>query len=808
MPTNYKIASINTLNLALAKITRSPSLTSGNLIEALNMIAYEGCNALNNTRIGIWTTNFQKQVLHNQTFYVRDEGVKENLEDFPLETRQYYIDLLNTERLIVINDSRKDNVLPDLIQNYDKEMRSLLDAPVRVGGELVGVVCIEQLYECRQWTQPEQSFASSLADFTALALEATARKQTLDELNVINRRTETLMSNLPGMVYQCLNNPPEFTFTFVSEGCYALTGYKPEELMNNNALKFFDMIHPEDVGPLEKVNQETLVVGLPLDTTFRLIMRDGSVKWIWERSRVVEKNPDGTPHILEGFYTDITEQRRLEAAELANRTKNEFLANMSHEIRTPMNAIIGMTELVLRENISPEVTDYIRNIKSASNSLLTIINDILDFSKIEAGAMPIVNAKYYMSSMINDLVTMIYVRIGNKPIHFIIEDNPYLPSSLIGDVTRIKQVAINLLTNAVKFTHKGFIKLIIDYEEIGQNKILLKFKIIDTGIGIKKEEIPMLFDNFQQLDTKKNRAVEGTGLGLAISKKLVEGMGGKIEVSSDYGVGSIFAFEVEQEVINYRSIALLDNPSEAMVGIFIKDKVKEESIYNKLLQMKATAIIGCKDDKINKYTHTIVDSDLLDDYLDICSQTKTICIAKNYLTKSPEKENVRNVNTPLTSQLLSEILNDRAAYQKNNDKNHSGKDIKVMNVKIMVVDDNDINLQIAGSILESYGAEVILAKSGYEAITTLKIMPFDIIFMDHMMPGMDGVEATQEIRKMDINNSQNVPIVALTANAISGVKEIFIESGMNDFLSKPIDLEELKRILCQWINKEKIQYES
>jgi signal transduction histidine kinase len=205
------------------------------------------------------------------------------------------------------------------------------------------------------------------------------------------------------------------------------------------------MVHSDDVDQLEKLIAETLSVGLPLETTYRIVMKDGTAKWIWERSRVVEFHEDGTALLLEGFYTDITEQRRREAAELANRTKSEFLANMSHEIRTPMNAILGMTDLALRNIVSQDaVRDYLGNIKNSGNQLLSIINDILDFSKVEAGVVELVPEKYKVHSMINDIAVMIHVRIGNKPIFFLVDDDPDLPSEMIGDVTRIKQIIINL----------------------------------------------------------------------------------------------------------------------------------------------------------------------------------------------------------------------------------------------------------------------------------------------------------------------------------------------------------------------------
>ncbi len=796
------------LSNALAKITRNPALTEGDLKKALDMIALEGCLALDTSRIGIWTYDRENNVLNNITMFDREKNEFEKQEDFELDIRPNYIGVLSTERLIVIDNIKSPNVLGDLTETYDETVCSLLDAPVRVGGDLVGVVCIEQSYQYRKWSVEEQNFSSSLADLTALALEATERKKTMDALNATNRRTETLMSNLPGMVYQCLNNPPDFTFTFVSEGSYALTGYRPEELMNNNMLKFLDMIHPEDVGPLEKANNETLVIGLPLDTTFRLIMKDGSVKWIWERSRVVEKHPDGTPLLLEGFYTDITEQRRLEAAELANRAKSEFLANMSHEIRTPMNAILGMTELLLRESLPQECETYVRNIRSASNSLLNIINDILDFSKVEAGAMELNRAKYFTSSFINDVVSMIYVRIGNKPIDFIVDDVPALPEILCGDITKIKQIAINFLTNAVKFTNKGFIRFSVGFEKTGSKTGRLIMKVQDTGIGIKKEDLPVLFENFAQLDTKKNRAVEGTGLGLAICKKLAELMNGSISVTSEYGEGSVFAVALEQEIIEDSPQKTLKNPEHMQVGICVALPEKARSIQEKTDILKVSSVIDNVLSEPKQYTHIVIDADKRDllEGKDLAG-VKLISLVKNHLASGIDLPGAYNVNSPLTFQILSDLLGDVTRRHRDMDEENAEKELVLDQVKILVVDDNDINLLIAENIFKSYQADVTLVKSGFEAIAVLKNNDFDIVFMDHMMPEMDGVETTEKIRDMEGERFQTMPIIALTANAISGVREMFIASGMNDFLSKPLELGELKRVLCEWLPSEKISFE-
>lgn len=337
-------------------------------------------------------------------------------------------------------------------------------------------------------------------------------------------------------------------------------------------------------------------------------MKDGSIKWIWERSRVVERNPDGSPHLLEGFYTDITEQRRLEAAELANRAKTEFLANMSHEIRTPMNAILGMTDLAIRRKPPAETMEYLRNIKTAANSLLTIINDILDFSKIEAGVIEIIPEKYDIISLIHDVVTMINVRIGEKPIDFIIDDDPRLPKTLVGDVTRVKQIAINLLTNAVKFTNSGFVKLSVGMEPTDNpEKFRLKMAVQDTGIGIKKEDLPLLFGNFSQLDTKKNRNVEGTGLGLAISKKLVELMEGDIWVESVYGEGSTFSFDIIQGMDSNEPVITLPADENRKVAVWLENPLKAKTLKTKIEAMGVTVDIVDNANYFNNYTHAFFD---------------------------------------------------------------------------------------------------------------------------------------------------------------------------------------------------------
>ena len=793
------------LNNALAQITKTPALTAGILQDATGVIAKVGCLAMGVDRVGIWRVNHEKKQLENITCYSVLDDCLSIQEDFPFSERMYYLELLTTERLIIINDATKDDVLPNLLETYGAELRSLLDAPIRMGGELVGVVCIEQFHTTRHWTLAEQNFASSLADFTALAMESAERFQAMRELAKSKRRTETLMSNLPGMVYQCLNDPPNFTFTFVSEGCLPLTGYSPEELMHNNALKFFDMIHPDDVGPLEQANKKTLSVGLPLETTFRMIMKDGSVKWIWERSRVVEYNEDGTPLVLEGFYTDITEQRRLEAAELANRAKSEFLANMSHEIRTPMNAILGMTDLALRQRPPEATAEYLRNIKTAANSLLAIINDILDFSKIEARAVEIVSEPYETASFINDIVTLINVRIGDKPVSFIVEDSPSMPGMLLGDSSRLRQILLNLLTNAVKFTPSGHITLCLETLPLGDSRsVLLKGKIEDTGIGIKREDLPLLFENFSQLDTKKNRNVEGTGLGLAITKNLLELMGGSIAVTSSYGKGSCFSFEVVQGIADDKPVAFLDGANGRKVALWLENDAKTKSLARKINALGVQADIVDDAGWIEGYSHIFFDYARYDRAIVAARpDTQWVGLSCNYADTQGLPPNVQVVYSPLTSVLVARILDGGSFSQTASGQEERPCGLTTSNTRLLVVDDNAINLVIAENVLREYGSEVDTAVSGEESLRMVAEKEYDIVFMDHMMPEMDGVEAAALIRKMPGEQYRTLPIVALTANAVGDVRAMFLKNGMNDFLSKPLDVRELERTLRQWLPREK-----
>ncbi len=792
------------LNEALARITKSPTLTAGNYEEAAYVIAKEGVIALDATRVSVWQVLKNENSLQCVLFYTKANDLAEKIDDFSLDTRAGYLTALNNDRVLCF-DSEHVEDLAMFVDDYNVDLTAMLDAPVRMQGELKGVICIEQMHCQRVWSHEEQNFASSLADFLALAQTSALHKQAMDDLALTKKRAERLMANLPGMIYQCLNEPPIYRFTFVSEGSLGLYGYTPEELTREGGVRFFDLVHPEDVDALAAINLTTLDIGLPLDTTFRVIARDGTVKWVWERSRVAEFTPTGEPYVLEGFLSDITEQRRLESAELANQAKSEFLANMSHEIRTPMNAILGMSDIALRHSPENQIQECLKNIKAAAGSLLAIINDILDFSKIEAGAIEIIPEAYYVESFINDIVALINVRIGRKNIEFLVEDHHDIPSVLIGDSIRIKQVLVNLLTNALKFTYEGHIRFTLKATEAKKGeKTTLMVTVEDTGIGIKREDLPLLFNNFAQLDTKKNRNIEGTGLGLAISKSLVEEMDGEISVESTYGKGSTFSFKIPQIVEVETPLLTKKDFHDIKAGVWLESEVKAEFLRDKLNSIGACAKCISSVDELDNLTHVFTDYVNLDE---IKPETKLdiffIALSRNYFEGKDMPDNVSVAYAPLTTIIIARLL--EGSIQKNDCSSTMEPtfSLKTRGVRALVVDDNSINLIITQSVLEEYNIAVDTVLSGEEAINNVKKVAYDVVFMDHMMPKMDGVETTGHIRNLNGDRFSVVPIVALTANAVGDVRSEFIRSGMNDFLSKPLIIKELERVLRQWLPTDK-----
>ncbi|MBQ4346276.1 MAG: response regulator [Oscillospiraceae bacterium] len=504
----------------------------------------------------------------------------------------------------------------------------------------------------------------------------------------------------------------------------------------------------------------------------------------------------------------------------ADRSKSDFLANMSHEIRTPMNAIIGMCELILREQrISDTVRENCFNIQSSGKSLLSIINDILDFSKIESGKLELIESELNIASLINDVVVMSNTRKGNKKIELMVHADPMIPHGLVGDEVRIRQIMINLMTNAIKFTETGAVVLKLSYSKQAYG-INLKITVEDSGIGIAEKNLDKLFESFQQVDTRKNRAVEGTGLGLAISKRLVTQMGGFINVSSVYGKGSVFSFVIPMKVTNPEPFIQIDNPKQHNAVAFIRMQkftvAAVEKKYAELMREISTQL-GIRlrhtvdfDEMLQmlrdeKTTHLFIGKE---EYLEHkeqflqLSDTLSVILIQDMIDAVEVPDGIRCIYKPLYTMSVANAINNKSSSSNPGERRNAGISFSAPKARILIVDDNEINLKVACGLMRPYHMQLLTVNSGREAIAMLRSKDVDLVLMDHMMPEMDGVETTSLIRKMEGEYYQKLPIIALTANAVSGVREMFIASGFDDFVAKPIEPGLLDRVLKTHLPKE------
>lgn len=507
---------------------------------------------------------------------------------------------------------------------------------------------------------------------------------------------------------------------------------------------------------------------------------------------------------------------KLESTEIEREAhmKSDFLANMSHEIRTPMNAVIGMAEMALREELPPEARKYINQIKSAGDSLLAIINDILDFSKIESGKMSINLVEYEPLSVVNDVTNIVMTRIGNKNLEFIVDYDPNIPYQIMGDSIRIKQIIMNLANNAIKFTKEGRVKLILRYERTAEHEVMLRVAVSDTGIGIKKEDLGKLFQSFTQVDSKRNRNIEGTGLGLAISKQLVTLMNGRIGVESEYGKGSTFFFEVPQILLKEAPSVSMKNPRNILAGIFTDNPYILESlnkVCNQLgAQTKTILLVDQLEALIEEGAEFLfIDQPMfgtpVQHFVEKHKELTCVLMTAFHSQVSYAIPNLLVVSKPLYSLNVATIFNREEIYRDLDPERNEQFDFIAPEAEILIVDDNEINLTVAEGIIRPIQARVTTALSGKEAIDKISVKHYDLIFMDHMMPELDGIETTHIIRRFH-EEYNDVPIIALTANAMEESKSMFLVEGMNDFIAKPIEIKIISSKLRQWLPKDKIHH--
>ena len=683
--------------------------------------------------------------------------------------------------------------------------------------------------------------------FQAIVRDISERKQAHEMLLRSEMRFHALIEKAPdGIVLVSA----EGNMLYVSPVGLKIFGYQLSELQNTNPM---NLTHPDDLpmvlGALNSLFQNPMLVPT---VQYRFRHQDGS--WRWVESTFSNMLAESSVKAIVINYRDVTDRKlaedelreyrihleelvkvRTEAlmvakdqAEAANRAKSEFLAVMSHEIRTPMNGVLGMAHLVLQTDLTDKQRNYLTNLQISGQTLLVTINDILDFSRIESGKLELETTNFSLDEVLGGLSNTAAFRAQAKGLELIFNTAAGIPRTLVGDPYRLGQVLQNLVGNAIKFTDAGQVVVRVRLKEQRAGQVVLEFSVRDTGIGITRLQLANLFQPFTQADSSTSRKYGGSGLGLIISRRLVELMGGEVRVESQPGHGSTFIFDVILSLppgetlealqvdaeIQGRRVLVVDDNLEVLDALQAALESFNCRVFTERSAEAGLALLrpGAHFDLV------LMDWDMpggMDGmeavrYIRNDPWLREILIilmisAEEKLRQAENKELDGYLVKPITLTSLADALS-LVFSQKNQDetkpaKKTANKDAidKLTGGRILLVEDNEINQILAVDLLTGVGLQVSVADHGEEAVEMVQQERFDAVLMDIHMPGMDGYEACKQIRQLNIPNTADLPVIAMTADAMEGDREKAITAGMNDYVSKPVDVAQLIQVLLRWV---------
>jgi len=788
------------------------------------------------TEVGEWLTQLRKEGVDDLGAYLDEHPAELGaaIERIKVtDVNQAAIDLVEAEdRHQMLGHMAADEAAAESAAAFRSQLLAIWEGRSRVSSEFIGYSISGRRWDgVLHWQTGTNLEGLDLGKTIVAILDVTAAKEAqrdlaaaLEALAVSEREFRLMAENSTDLITR---HTPDGTYQYASPAARVLLGYEPEELMGTSA---YDYFHPDDLAAIRASHDANLTVPDVQTVQYRIRRKNGEYLWFETTSHSL-RDPDTTEVVeIQSSSRDITYRKQValeleaakEAAEKATAAKSQFLAAMSHEIRTPMNAIVGMTELTLSTELTPEQREYLGTTKSAVDGLLTLINDVLDLSKIEAGRLELEHLPFSLSDTVGDTVRTLAVRAAEKGLQLEHSLGADVPDGVIGDPGRLRQVLFNLVSNAIKFTHVGRVSIDVKLEDLADNhQASLHFVVADTGIGIAEDKREHIFDVFSQADGSTTRQYGGTGLGLSIARQLIEKMDGHIWVDSEPGLGSTFHFIVRLAAMRDQSDLQLSLGSgqdvDQLVLLVSAVPAERRSVAEMLRQAGATplpvpdipaalhALGGAIERGLPPQAIILdVQGDGAGDVAAIAANPAFSTIPLLVLTATGQRGEAAEfrdlgaaayLTKPLEQGEMIEAIRAATTFAE---AGHRGELVtrhwlreRRRRFHVLVADDSPTNRHLAKSLLVKRGHTVVTANDGYEAVAEFEKGGIDIVLMDVSMPECDGLEATGVIRAKEALSGTRVPIIALTAHAMDGDRERCLQAGMDAYVSKPFNADEL-----------------